>query len=187
MYKLVVTTHVYNHNSEYTFFFAVGSSRRRHPSLNQILSDNGRPSTNTNSDNRSCAAMPLNVHLGYDNNINDPPPSYDDTQITRTDVANLRCTTLQPPVQSSDLNCVELNTFNNSARLSQTPSLDEPPPSYDEFMAICRSKSPSINCLPPNYANDHILYMTIPVDAIETAYDFRTAFISETEILCTEV
>jgi len=135
--------------------------------------------------------MPLNVNLGYDNDISDPPPSYDDTQIARTHVAS-------PTVQSSDLNYVELNTLNyyDSARLFLTSPIDEPPPSYDdlppsydEFLAIHRSKPSQVHSLPPNCANDRdILYMTIPVEAIETARDSQTTLIvPETEMLCTQV
>jgi len=137
--------------------------------------------------------MPSNVCLGYDANVDDPPPSYDDTQITRSHVECPGCTT-QRPLLSSDLNCVELNTFddNNSARgLLLTSPLDEPPPSYDEFLAIYRTKTSlqaSYN-LPPNCANDHVLYMTVPVDAIEvTARDSQTTSVSETENMsCTQV
>jgi len=171
-----------------SFFHCIGSTRRINSGLNQILSDDGLPSTN--SDDRSCV-MPLNVNTGYDNDISDPPPSYDDTQITRTHVAS-------PPEQSSDLNYVELNTFNyyDSARLFVTspidelpPSYDELPPSYDEFLAIHRLKSSlKVHNLPPSCGNDHnILYMTIPVDTIETARDSQETFVSETEMLCTQV
>ncbi|XP_015376131.1 PREDICTED: uncharacterized protein LOC107170506 [Diuraphis noxia] len=165
--------------------FESRSTRRIHPSLNQILSDEGLQSTN--SDDRSCV-MPSNVYLRYDNNVNDPPPSYDETQITRTHVTNPRCTT-QGPLHSSDLNYVELNTFNdnNSARLLLTSPLNEPPPSYDEFLAIHRSKTSQVYNLPPNCVNDHILYMAIPVDAIETARDSQTTFVSETEMSYTQV
>lgn len=149
--------------------------------MNQILSDDGLSSNN--SDDRSCV-MPSNVYLGYDTNVNDPPPSYDDTQISRTHVESPRYTTLQGPLHSSDLNYIELNTLddNNSARLLLTSPLDEPPPSYDEFLAIYRSKTSQVYNLPPNCANDHILYTTIPADAIETAQDSQTTFVSETEM-----
>lgn len=134
--------------------------------------------------------MPLNVSLGYDNDISDPPPSYEDTQITRTHVTSR-------PVQSSDLNYIELDTFNyyDRARLFLTSPIDEPPPSYDELppsydeiLAIHRSKPSHVHNLPPNCPNDHnILYMTIPVVAIETTGDSQTTFVSETEMLCTQV
>jgi len=135
--------------------------------------------------------MPLNFNTRYDNDLSDPPPSYDDTQITRTHVAST-------PVQSSDLNYVELNTLNyyDSARLFLTSPIDEPPPSYDELpppydecLAIYRLKPTlQVHNLPPSCGNDHnILYMTIPVDTIETARDSQETFESETEMLCTQV
>ncbi|XP_060872534.1 uncharacterized protein LOC132946514 [Metopolophium dirhodum] len=167
--------------------FESRSTRRIHSSLNQILSDDGLPSTN--SDDRSCV-MPLNVNSGYDNDISDPPPSYDDTQITRTHVAS-------PPVQGSDLNHVELSTSNyyDSVRLFLTSPIDEPPPSYDELpppydecFAIHHLKPTQVHNLPPSCGNDHnILYMTIPVDTIESARDSQETFVSETELLCTQV
>lgn len=166
--------------------FESRSTRRILPSLNQILSDDGLPSTN--SDDRSCI-MPLNVHSGHDNDIDDPPPSYDDTIITRTPVASPGCTA-QGPVHSPDLNHFELNAFNgfDDGSFSASP-FDEPPPSYDEFLATFNRSKPSQvhTYLLPNSADDHILYMTIPVGAIETVRDSQTTFASETEMLCTQV
>ncbi|CAI6362825.1 unnamed protein product [Macrosiphum euphorbiae] len=168
--------------------FESRSTRRINSSLNQILSDESLSSTN--SDDQSCV-MPLNINTRYDNDLSDPPPSYEDTQITRTHVAST-------PMQTSDLNYVELNTFNyyDSARLFLTSPIDEPPPSYDELpppydecLAIHRLKPTlQVHNLPPSCGNDHnILYMTIPVDTIETARDSQETFESETEMLCTQV
>uniref|UniRef100_A0A2S2P6Q1 Uncharacterized protein n=1 Tax=Schizaphis graminum TaxID=13262 RepID=A0A2S2P6Q1_SCHGA len=155
------------------------STRRIHPSLNQMLSDDGLP--NTYSDDRSCV-VPLNV-----SEYNDPPPSYHDVQNTRTNHSSLRYST-RPPVQSFDLN--HDGSYNNyNANLFLTsPVDDEPPPSYDDYMAIYRSKLSKVHDdLPPNYANDH-LYTAMPVDTMESARDLRTIFIvSETDILCAQV
>ncbi|KAF0748388.1 Uncharacterized protein FWK35_00038136, partial [Aphis craccivora] len=151
------------------------STRRlRHPSLNRILSDDGRPSTNTYSDDQSCV-IPLNV-FDHDNYINDPPPSYHDVQNTRTNVSSPRYTT-QPPVQSFDLNYVgSLNNY--STHSSLTSPVDEPPPSYDDYVAIHRSKLLRVhNNLLTNRPNDHF-YTAMPADATEIARDSQTTFVS---------
>ncbi|XP_025192526.1 uncharacterized protein LOC112592622 [Melanaphis sacchari] len=156
------------------------STRRVHSSLNQILSDDGLPSSDAHSDDQSCV-MPLNVYE-HENNINDPPPSYHDVQNTRTNVSNPWYTTL-PPVQSSNLNY----DCKYNVGLLLTSSIDEPPPSYDDFMAIHRSKLPRVyDNLLPNYAYDH-LYTAMPVDEMETAQDLQTTFESETDILRSQV
>ncbi|CAH1737090.1 unnamed protein product [Aphis gossypii] len=150
------------------------STRRRHPSLNRILSDDGRPSTNIYSDDQSCV-IPLNV-FDHNNYINDPPPSYHDVQNTRTNVSSLRYTA-QLPVQSFDLNHADsLNNY--SARSSLTSPVDEPPPSYDDFMAIHRSKLSRVhNNLLTNRPNDH-LYTAMPSDVTEIARDSQTTLVS---------